>query len=257
MIGCVFFVVSAICPPPPGSTIVWVSTELNMSVFFFRLEEQNRRLQEIQPTVLGVEPIHLKALFYHVDYRSSAIVQSRVLINSGQSLDEDLRKRSRSDGDTEICNFYMATEFGEISAECSAHEGLHVNADLLILECLQDDQEGVPGQPSNVNITSLYSYSTPFIRYRLGDKCTLVKEPCPCGSSFPLIDPPLGRDDDAIWLPIGKILSAIRLSILLRKASGIGQHRFIQESPPASCAPACNPGKSRGTGAIGYAGRAC
>ena len=70
----------------------------------------------------------------------------------------------------------------------------------------------------------------PFIRYRLGDICTLVEKQCSCGSSFPLIGPPLGRQEDVLRLPSGKILSALPLGSLVKMIDGIDQYRFIQES---------------------------
>ena len=86
----------------------------------------------------------------------------------------------------------------------------HVNADQLILECLDDDGRPVePGTPGVVVVTSLYGFVMPFIRFRLGDICTPIEQRCSCGSSFPLVSAPLGRQDDVLRLPSGKLLAPV------------------------------------------------
>ena len=135
-----------------------------------------------------------------------------------------------ADLDVEFFNFYVSTEFGEVASECGAHEGLHVHADQLIIECQDDNgQTREAGQPGAVIVTSLYSFVMPFIRYRLGDICTFIERQCSCGSTFPLISAPLGRQDDVLRLPSGKILSTIGLGVIMADVDGVDQYRFIQE----------------------------
>ncbi len=52
---------------------------------------------------------------------------------------------TRGRGTAAVTETGGSTEFGEIAAECPAHEGLHVNADHVILECLRED--GGPAVP--------------------------------------------------------------------------------------------------------------
>jgi len=106
-----------------------------------------------------------------------------------------------------------------------------VNADELIVECLNDDDRPVdPETPGTVVVTSLSSLTMPFIRYHLEDICTPMERSCSCGSSFPLISPPLGRQEDVLRLPSGKILSPLGLGGDLWAVDGLDQFRFIQES---------------------------
>jgi len=79
-------------------------------------------------------------------------------------------------------------------------------------------------------ITSLNAFTMPLIRYNLGDICKFVEKTCSCGSSFPLIEPPLGRSDDLIRLPNGMVLAPNGLFFILRSFNGIDQFRIIQES---------------------------
>jgi phenylacetate-CoA ligase len=154
-----------------------------------------------------------------------------MLITLAEVLDEGLTKRILDDLDLELFNFYMSTEFGGIASECPAHEGLHVNADQLILECLDDENEPVkPGTPGTVVVTSLYAFTMPLIRYCLDDICRPFEGQCSCGAAFPLISPPIGRLDDVIQLPSGRIMSPSTFFDVVNLVHGIDQFRAIQDS---------------------------
>jgi phenylacetate-CoA ligase len=195
------------------------------------IEEQIRQLQRMRPTILWIYPTPLRALLHHIGYRLSNIISPRILITSAEVFDEVLRERMRGDLDIEMFNFYGAIEVGRIASECQAHEGLHVNADHLIVECLNDNQRPTFGKPGVVVVTCLNSFAMPFIRYRLGDISTIIEKKCPCGSSFPLIGPVQGREEDMIELPSGRLLSPLGLQYILKKISWVDQFRFIQENP--------------------------
>jgi phenylacetate-CoA ligase len=194
------------------------------------VEDQIRCLRRMQPTVLWAYPTVLLALLQRFDYRLSRLARPRALITSAEVFDEVMKERLRADINIEMFNFYGAREVGRIAAECPAHEGLHVNADQVILECLEGDRPAGWGKPGVVVLTSLNALVMPFIRYRLGDICMLIKDHCSCGSPFPLIGPPRGRDWDMIRLPSGRLLSPLGFHFILRRCPGIDQFRFIQES---------------------------
>jgi len=198
---------------------------------FLAVEEQIQQLKRTQPTVLRIAPSKLRAILHHVDYRLSEIVRPRILITSSEALDDGLKRRVLSDLDVELFNFYVSAEFAELASDCPAHEGLHVNADQLIVECLDDNgQPAQPGKPGVVVVTSLYKSVMPFIRYRLGDICTPIEGQCSCGSTFPLISAPLGRQDDVLMLPSGEIVSVLPLGSILSTVDAVDQFRLIQES---------------------------
>jgi phenylacetate-CoA ligase len=195
------------------------------------LEDQIQQLKIIQPTVLRVAPSKLRAILHLVDYRLSEVVRPRILITSSEVLDEGLKRRVLADLDVEFFNFYVSREFADLASDCRAHEGLHVNADQLIIECLDHNgQPAAPGQPGAVVVTSLYGYVMPFIRFRLGDICTPIEGRCSCGSSFPLISAPLGRQDDVLRLPSGRILPTVNVGgPIITTVDSVDQFRLTQE----------------------------
>ena len=201
----------------------------NISIYL-PVEEQIGHLQRIRPTVLWTYPTQLRTLLHTLGYRLTQVAHPRALITSAEVFDQVLQERLRADLDLEMFNFYGAMEIGRIAWECPAHEGLHLNADHVILECLNGDQQTGWEKPGVVVLTSLTAFAMPFIRYCLGDICMLIEKKCSCGSSFPLISPPCGREDDIIHLPSGKVLSSLGLQYILRSLDEIEQFRLIQES---------------------------
>lgn len=194
------------------------------------LDDQIDLLKLSRPTILWAYPTVLKAMLCRVNYRLDTVARPRMLITSAEVCDDMLKARIQDNLKIEMLNFYAANEVGRIAAECLAHEGLHVNEDHVILECLNYKYPAEPGVSGEAVVTSLNALAQPFIRYRLGDVCKFTEKPCSCGSPFPLISPPLGRLDDAVKLPSGKIVSLWPFTFILRKMDRLEQYRIIQES---------------------------
>jgi phenylacetate-CoA ligase len=197
---------------------------------FLSMKDQIQSLKRLRPTVLWAYPTMLRAILQNNDYRDTNIDHLRVVITSGEVFDEEIREKIQSDLDIKMFNFYGALEVGRIADECPAQEGLHVNGDHVILECLNDGRLVECGTPGVVVLTTLNVSTMPFIRYRLGDICTLIEKTCSCGSSFPLIGPPKGRDEDLVRLPSGRALSPLAFMYIIKEINEIDQFRVIQEN---------------------------
>jgi phenylacetate-CoA ligase len=221
-------------PPRPHRTTLSQRLGFYRSVNISPLlppERQIKLLKGMRPTFLWASPTDLRVLMKRLDYRLRDIVRPRVLITSAEVFDEITRERVRADLNPEMFNFYGSYEVGRIAAECPAHEGLHVNADHVVLECLDGERSAGPGRAGTTVITTLNVLAMPFIRYRMGDICTFLEKACSCGCAFPLIGPPKGREEELLSLPSGKLLSVGGLEFVLRDFFEIiDQFRFIQES---------------------------
>lgn len=194
------------------------------------VERQIEELRAFRPTILWSYPWPLWVLAQRVRYKLSKVVRPRALITSAQVFDPVLRERLLADRHMEVFNLYGAIETGRIAAECPAHRGLHVNADYVVLECLAGDRPAPSGQPGTVVVTSLDLFAMPFIRYKLGDRCALLDGRCSCGSTFPLIAAPEGRDNDLLRLPGGTLVSPLGVSFLLRGFPDVDRFRVVQET---------------------------
>lgn len=182
-----------------------------------------------QPTILWFYPGTLRALRHQAGRSLREYIRPRLLISSSEVLDELLRDQVRDDFGLDAFNFYGCLETGRIAAECSAREGLHVNADHVLLETRNGDRPAPCGEPGTVLVSTLNMRTMPFIRYELGDRVTRLAGQCSCGSPFPLIAPPHGRAEDLLRLPSGRLVPPVLCRVVLRRYTDVLQFRIIQE----------------------------
>jgi phenylacetate-CoA ligase len=195
-------------------------------------QEQLQRLAASKPDLLWFFPSALSALLT-LEPRLGRLVQPRILIASSEVLEPALRRRAEEELRAGVFLAYVANETGGIAAECPAHEGLHVNADHILLEILCGDRPASPGETGVAVVTTLNQQGMPLIRYRLGDLCTWTGRACSCGCTFPLIHPPEGRSNDLLRLPGGVVMSPLRLTYLLKRLREVERYRVVQESREA------------------------
>jgi phenylacetate-CoA ligase len=187
-------------------------------------------LRRVQPDLLKIWPSVLRALMHAVGDRLQEVVRPRAVLTSSEICDDRLRKQIRERLGADHFDVYVANEVGEIAWECRAHDGLHVNADHVILECLNERHERCrPGELGTAVVTSLYGLTMPFIRYRLGDLCAALGHACSCGCTFPLIAAPVGRERALMILPSGARQAPSGVAFRLHGVDSIHQYRLIQE----------------------------
>lgn len=93
-----------------------------------------------------------------------------------------------------VIETYGSQEVGLIAIPCPESGLMHVCADHLIVEVLDDRGEPVkPGATGRVVLTALYNYVTPLLRYELGDLVETADAPCACGRTLPAIRRVIGR----------------------------------------------------------------
>ena len=124
-------------------------------------------------------------------------------------------------------NTYGCREFMLIASECGCRDGLHVNADHLVLELLDD--AGVPAASGNVTLTDLGNYGMPFIRYQNGDMATMASDgACACGRGLPRLHSIDGRKLDTIRSPRGGVLPGAFFPHMLKDVPGIRRFQVKQ-----------------------------
>ena len=190
--------------------------------------EQIRSLAQWQPHVLWSYPATIHAVLHELDYRLSRIIRPRLFVSSSEAIRPWLRKLIADDLDPEFFNWYGCVEFGRLAFECPAHEGLHVNADHVIVEILDDGRPAAPGRQGRVLVTGLHGYTMPLIRYDMGDSAAWVGQPCSCGSAFPLLADLRGRLYDMLILPSGKLSDPGVPEHIVRCYDWVHQFRTIQ-----------------------------
>lgn len=129
---------------------------------------------------------------------------------------------------------YGSREFMLIAAECEQHRGLHLTAEHLHVELLDDQDQPVrDGEEGNVVITDLFNYGMPFIRYRTGDRAVSTHRPCACGRGLPLLSRIVGRQLDVIRTRDGRLVPGEFFPHLMKDFDCVRQFQVVQESPEA------------------------
>ena len=129
-----------------------------------------------------------------------------------------------------VFNRYGCREVDTIAAECGEHRGMHVCAERLVVEIVDEGGRHVaPGQPGRVVLTDLHSYAMPFIRYDIGDIAALSPEDCSCGRGLPLLGELVGRTSDVLTTPEGAYVSVTALSTILPQVPEVRETQFVQK----------------------------
>jgi phenylacetate-CoA ligase len=127
---------------------------------------------------------------------------------------------------------YQCVESPMLAGECARSDGLHVFADSRLVEILDADGRAVgPGETGNVVITDFRNRVFPLIRYRLGDLARWKDGTCPCGVTFPLLEPIRGRTTDVLRLPSGAVIAGVGMCAIFHPwPEAVRQFQLRQEA---------------------------
>lgn len=188
-------------------------------------------LLRVQPNYLTSYPPNLDFLASLLREAGQRIPNLRVIQAIGETLTDETRTRIEAGFGVPVKNCYSCVEAGYLASPCPAGHGLHVHAENVVLEVLDDaDQPCRPGATGRVVLTTLHNYLTPFIRYEILDRATVGPEHCPCGRGLPLLTAIEGKHRPQFRLPDGRRKDSGYLVRNLRKLGGYHQHQIVQRS---------------------------
>lgn len=168
---------------------------------------QWQTIERIRPTaIVGVPSFILKLIQYasehHIDINSSSVKKAICIGENIRNTDFSfniLGKKITEAWNIQLYSTYASTEMQTAFTECGAGRGGHHNPDLLVVELLNEKNEAVgPGEAGEVSITTLGVEAMPLLRYKTGDICMYVDEPCSCGRNSIRLSPVLGRKKQMI-----------------------------------------------------------
>jgi phenylacetate-CoA ligase len=158
------------------------------------LETMVEKLNAMQPELLLAYASIIRIL---ADEQLAGRLQiaPRTIISGSEVLTQGTRHRAVKAWGEVLFNMYGSTDCGGLGAECSHHQGMHLQEDLVIVEVV--DRNNLPVRVGEFGekllVTVLWKYAQPLIRYELSDSLRLSPNPCPCGRPFVLIDDIQGR----------------------------------------------------------------
>lgn len=99
----------------------------------------------------------------------------------------------------ELYSTYASTEMQSSFTECEHHCGVHLPADLIIVEFLDENNRPVAeGEAGEVTITTLGVEGMPLVRFKTGDICYHYTSPCRCGRNTMRLSSIIGRKGQMI-----------------------------------------------------------
>jgi phenylacetate-CoA ligase len=153
----------------------------------------------------------------------------RVAFLMGESWPESLRSRVRSSVGAEVYDLYGSTEIGFVGVECSAHDGLHVFPEQILVEVL-DPESYLPtrdGEMGEIVLTTLWKEVLPLVRYRTGDLAATIESRCSCGQQAPRISRIKGRVRDTIFIGSTKIHPAALEAVIGEVCGAAYNHQVV------------------------------
>ena len=152
------------------------------------VEEWIRQLKAFQPNIIIGYPSAVKILAQLMEKGEIHIEAERV-ISCGEPLGASLRKYLEEIFETQIVNFYGASESLTLGVETDPKEGMILFDDLNVIEV----ENGV------MYLTCLYNEVQPLIRYRLSDQMALHAPEKNDTVPFTRAAGLLGRNEDVMW----------------------------------------------------------
>lgn len=154
------------------------------------LSEWTERLREFKPNMIIGYPSAVKKLGELAENGDVKLNIARV-VTCGEPLGANLRRYLETVFNSEVVNFYGASESLAIGVESDPEQGMILFDDMNVIEICGD----------GMYLTSLYNFAQPLIRYRLTDSLTLqsADENCPFTRAVGLV----GRSEDILWFEDG------------------------------------------------------
>jgi phenylacetate-coenzyme A ligase PaaK-like adenylate-forming protein len=192
------------------------------------LSELTRALNDYRPAVLGGYPTVI-TLLAQEQAAGRLKIHPGVVLTGAERLSPFAREQISATFRCPVRDTYAASEFMGIAFDCR-HGRLHINADWLILEPVDEAYRPVPpGRPSPVCSRQsmvqpiLMSWARPFL-----------PTPCPCGNALPVIEV-TGRSDETLCFrgPGGETVQVLPMAIatLVEEIPGVRNYQAIQREP--------------------------
>jgi phenylacetate-CoA ligase len=167
----------------------------------------------------------------HLLERQGHDLRVRAVFATGELLQRSSRETLSSAFRTPVYDIYGTSETKEIAWQCT-HGRMHVNADVVRLEVVDDFGRNLPsGVEGDLVATVLVNRAMPLLRYRTGDRGTLISGACTCGCSLPLLGVVTGRIADILVLRNGHRISPYVFTCAIERIPGVLRYQVRQLEP--------------------------
>lgn len=189
-----------------------------------RTERQIKIMQDFRTTVLASTPSYALVIADRMDQMKvdPKTLPLRYCICAGEPWAEAMRREIESRLYVKVTDNYGISEVmgPGVAGECLEQHGMHLQEDHFYAEIIDPATGEVldPGQEGELVITTLTKEAFPMIRYRTGDLCRFLPEPCDCGRTLGRISRIRGRCDNVVVIKginiiperVGDVLEALQ-----------------------------------------------
>ena len=155
----------------------------------------------------------------------------------GEMWTEDLRLKIEEELNIFASNNYGLSEVigPGVSGECVAREGMHIQEDHFIVECINPEtlEPADDYEYGELVFTSLTKQAMPIIRYRTRDIAALDPCPCSCGRTTNRMSRVQGRSDDMLIIR-GVNVFPSQIEEALLQVEGATPHYLIEVDRPGT-----------------------
>lgn len=208
-------------------------------VYLDTLKMNEQSMQIFAETLVAKPPSllfgHAHSLYLFASYlrakRPGTTIRPKAVLSTCMVLHDFERELVGSVFECPVINRYGCEEVSLIACECRQGEGLHINAECVYVELIDEQGRSCPpGKPGRVVVTDLRNRAMPMIRYEVGDMAVWADKPCSCGRTLPLLARIEGRVADYVLTKAGDYISGISLTENFAvKIPGVAQMQIIQE----------------------------
>jgi phenylacetate-CoA ligase len=169
-----------------------------------RTDRQLKIMQDYRTTVLVSTPSYALVVADRLDELGldRKTLSLRYCICAGEAWTEEVRREIEERLYVKVTDNYGNSEVmgPGVAGECLEQQGMHLQEDHFYAEIIDPVTGTVlsPGEEGELVITTLTKEAFPVVRYRTGDRCSLIAGPCACGRTFQRISRIRGRYDDVV-----------------------------------------------------------
>jgi phenylacetate-CoA ligase len=185
-------------------------------------------LEKFQPSFIVGYPssIYLLAL---ANERLGYRIHPKSIYTTSETLFDFQRVKIENSFGCKVFMWYGNTEMCGNIVECD-HGKYHLKLEHSYIEILDDNnQPTVDGQPGKLVCTGFGNYAFPLIRYNIEDSVVVSRDNnCTCGRSGDIIQEVMGRMEDYIITPDGRIIG--RLDHIFKNAIHVILAQIVQDN---------------------------
>jgi phenylacetate-CoA ligase len=194
------------------------------------VEDIIKRINLYKPYLIGAYPSHLSLIAETAKTRLEH--RPRAISLSGEMTYPEQLEQIRDFFHAPVFNYYGARDGSLIAQECEKHTGLHIFAENVIVEILDENNKPVTDGIGRIVLTLLNNYAMPLIRYEIGDLAEVNNDmwsPCPCGRTLPRLSKIIGRTFDIVKFPNGNKVGGTFWTFLLKTEYGVKNFSVFQD----------------------------